>query len=300
MSLFLRGLAAYYFIDKVFIEPNKPECRECTAYTPSNNFNLDLTDFDVLLVSPENPNIMFHVNHLDNRAEGYKTTFLNYTLDGSTLKSVNIPFDSIVWKYRANLDGTETNNNASYSISGSFNVEGKKVTFEVPGIRLGMVIRAQPNAGKYGGVTLDPSGLLTIDTTTYPVYAAVTAGFFANYPSIDMKEAGIRTHWAMYFDKDFNFYHLDLTQVNKPTPDYYSHSFLSQIHNDDKRVDYYNPIRVIGGNGIITVGYTKNLDFITKDFNQIGQTLPYRYAKMNILKEDSGGMGIYTYLDSTR
>jgi len=296
---FFAGLGGYFFIDKYLIEPNEPKCLKCSNPTdnPKTAYSLDLTDFDILLVSPENPNVMFHVNHLDNRTENYKTTFLNYTLDGTTLKSVQIPFENITWEH---IPSNDANGNSVYKITGVFTIENKIIYFEVPSINLTMNIRAQPDAGKYGGVTADPSTLLKIDNTDYYSYAAVTAGFFTNYPTINMEKAGIRTHWAMYFDKDYNFYHLDLTNVQNPTPDYYSHAFLSQIKNEDDSVVYYTPTRLIGGNGGISLGYSKGLDFITKDFNQVGQTNPYRYAKMNIIKEDAGGMGVYSYIDSTK
>ena len=91
-----------YLFDKLIIQPNQPivpsRCDTTIPTTCKDLKSLDLEDFDILLVTSDQPYKLIHINRIDNIIGGYKQIQVEYSLDGKTLASTIIPFDSVRWK----------------------------------------------------------------------------------------------------------------------------------------------------------------------------------------------------------
>lgn len=288
-SAFLAGFGAFYVYNKYYVPPVPPYIPQ-----PNNQKNqLDLVDFDVLLVTTEAPKKLFHINYVDNAGESYQLAHLDYSLDGKTLKSKDIPFANINWKHI-----TTNKSNSEFSVSGSFEADGINYSFEVPSVKLGMVIRAEPTTGKYGGSTNGPTATIISNKNAQTAYAGITAGFFTDYPKVSLSSLQVNTDWFMYFDNDWSFYHLDNTKVKNPTPEYYSHEFFSRIMGSSDVTYYKLNSSTYNSPSSLSINYNHQGAEIENNYELLSPVIPFSYAKTYLITQNNGDIGIYTKINS--
>ncbi len=269
-------------------------CTECAS--PKD---LDLVDFDIFVTTTLKPYKIIHLNHLNNKVEAYSQTQVEYLFAGNTLKKAQIPFESIKWQ-----QVSENQNNLEYAFTGSFTVGNDKVEIQIPRIYLDMVIRAQPDVGKFGGSIASPDAKIIVNGQENNAYAVVTAAFFNKFTPVDYKAAKVRTHWMMFFDKDWNFYHLDKTEVENQSDAYYAHSFFSKISGTDTTVRYFTDINASGvPASSLLVTYSQDGTALEKNFTLKSSVTPYPGASMFLIEANDGsegteGVGLYLYVDS--
>lgn len=95
-----------------------------------------------------------------------------------------------------------------------------------------ITIRTEKDYVKFGGATLQSGEYLTINGEPVESYAAMLKGYNKNTFNVDIEQHKVVTDWLMYWDKDWNFYHLDKTDVGVPHPKYESHEFFAKLINE--------------------------------------------------------------------
>jgi hypothetical protein len=272
---------------KCSVEPvviNKP--------TSIANLQLELTDFDILVVTDETPAKIFHLNYIDNKKEDYAQFQVAYTLDGVNLEFQMVPISALKW------DQLQSNN-SEYSLSANFSIADVPVVISVPSVYLDMVVRAQPEVGKYAGATPAATANVTIAGDYIPAYVGMTAGFFNKFTPVDLKAMGVKTNWLLFFDKDWNFYHLDVTSVEKPSQDYYSHAFFAQNVASTRLVQYAKDISVTkSANSLQLTAKMADIP-IVNTYELKDAVVPYSGAKLQLIEGAYEVKGIYTFLDSS-
>ncbi len=292
---FVAGFVTFYTFNLLY--PTKAETGSINVCSPPINLvtkDLALTDFDILVVTEDLPHKIFHINHLDNKVENYAQSQLEYSLDGTNIKQQSIEYSAVKWEQlKSNGD------NSQYTISANFKLGTNVVEISIPSIFLNTVVRAQPTVGKYAGSTLDPNVEVTLNGQTHKAYAGVTAGFFNDFTPVDIYKLQVHTHWLMFFDKDWNFYHLDVTDVKYPTESYYSHKFYSIGNNATNAVNYAKDIVVSSDSAsALTVDYSLAHTPITNIFSLKAFVVPYTDAKLYLAGDAHEGVGIYMTINS--
>ena len=267
----------------------------CTSQTiPStcSNKTLDLQDIDILIVTSSKPYKLININYIDNKVEDYTQIQAVYSIDGASLAVTHLPFNSIKWR-----QVSENKNNYEYTISGVFRLGADNVEIEITSIYLAMVIRAEPQAGKFGGSTALPSVKVKVNGVEEKAYAAVTAGFFNKYEPVDINHLGVRSNWLMYFDKNWNFMHLDKTEMDRQTDVYYPHTFMSKIINISQNVSYLNNIDITKTpSNSFLLSYTDNNKPLTESLYVKSSVITYPGTKMYMIENKDGGVGVYLTL----
>jgi hypothetical protein len=290
IALILSGFLLVYLF-RWFMNPSvDPSPPECSTTKCNNTKELDLIDIDLFIVSTNHTSDLVHINYVDNRSQSYSQAQVVYSLGGKPLVASQIPFKSIEWRQIS-----ENTSNLEYSFSGSFRLGGDTVEFEIPSINLEMVIRASQDVGKFGGVT--PNASVKINGVESSAHVAVTAGFFNKFVPVNIAAQKVRTDWMMYFDKDWNFYHLDKTETEIPTADYYPHSFLAEVASPGGTVRYLDDfslskpdpqtlsLRSMDGDTQLDENYTVE-----------DSVIPYRGAKLSLIRGTNGGIGVHLYI----
>lgn len=293
-AAFLAGFGASYILNK-YTPPVVPLSHSPITSSTTPSKSLDLTDFDIMLATPTDPKLLVEINHITNNAEGYAQAQVAYSLDGSSLATQLIPLESV------SVSQINTNrNNREYSVVGDFTLKGKKVTFEIPSINLSMVVRAQPAVGKFGGSTANPTAKLTIEGKESAAYAAMTAGFFNKYVPVDVEKQKVMTHWLMFWDENWNFYHLDLTTMDFASADYYPHTFYSKVSGGNL-VTYFDAVdsATFVDNKFILDSVLGNTT-LQQNFILGSRVMPYQHATMYLTTSNKGGTGLYMAIDYTK
>lgn len=280
-----------YLFRFVFVTKNS-SCTLPATSTICRGKSLDLQDIDILIVTPTIPHKLIEINLIDNKVEHYTQAQAVYSLNETQLLANLIPFNSIKWR-----QVSENRNNFEYSISGVFKLGNDTVEIDIPKIYLNMVIRAEPQVGKFGGSIVNPGATIKINGNEEKAYAAVTAGFFSKYEPVDINYLGVRTNWLMYFDKDWNFIHLDKTEMDRQTALYYPHTFMSKIMNSNRNVVYLNYIDIKrNAPETYLLSYTENNQFFSEKLYVKNSVIPYSNTKMYMIENKDGGVGVYLTL----
>ncbi len=276
-----------------FKEPKPIFEKTCQVCTGSKE--LDLLDFDVLLVSESKPHTVIYINHLDNKVENYAQTQLTYSLDGKNIKTSLVPFNDVTWHQI-----TTNSSNLEYSLSGTFKVNGETITFSIPSVFLTMSIRAQPDVGKFGGSLPAPTATISVNGKELESYAAVTAGFFTKFTPVDTKDLGVSTDWIMAFDNNWNFMHLDKSEMTTSTSYYYPHTFMAVSYIETNNINYLTDAFIFTptDKSLFVSGFIGTSAVLNHNYTLVDSVNPYRGATLSLIEEDLGGVGFHLKLSN--
>lgn len=278
-TLSLGALVTWFIIYHTNLFDRKPP--EISAEKPMRE------EYDVLLVSKTTPHKLLYIDY-------YKKAGLTYG---------NAHFyDGVRWEQGAfrtdviKIQPLVSLNNAAYSINGIVKTENETITFIVPEIHTHMTVRAEDDYSKFGGATNSASAGFTVGAESFESYAALLAGYNSQEDVPDWMSLGVHTDWLMYFDKNWNFYHLDKTSVDKFSSAYASHSFFATSFGDT--VDYIQDFDITGSTPVFSVtssGLKKLNLTLGEKFNRID----YNGTSWGGLAlGDGGGLGVYLTIDT--
>ena len=186
------------------------------------------------------------------------------------------------------------------SVTGSLNVKGVKVDFQTGVLENEITIRSLPGYTKFMS---ESDGKLTINNQSFDAYLLYTRIY-----SVDASELityngnlGLLTDWIAFWDKDGNFYHIDSTSVEKPIPNYQTHS-IGIYKSKDGSISKTFSIAINRDKNIPPQNYSIQMGFpISKllEFNKYNDidkspTDLYSWHMGNI--KNSDGVGLVEYI----
>lgn len=194
----------------------------------TSNDNVFRKEYDLMVVTVEKP-------HKIVALDFYETTGAQQNFVG------NIHYyDGTSWQnYQLNesqINVQETSSLKQYSniISAQINAGRENIRITIPEILTPVTIRAEEQFTKFAGATPNAGNYIYINSQPYQSYAAFLKGFHTNPPSsFDIFDLGLDTNWLMYFDENWNFYHLDKTVTVRKADFYPDHEvFVRQLRPD--------------------------------------------------------------------
>lgn len=179
-------------------------------------------EYDILFVSKDKPHKLLFIDYY----KVGKTVYGNaHYYDGNSWKQGTIKSETV------NVLPINSVSQSVYKINGAVNIDAIKIDFSAPEIYTHMTVRARNVFSKFGGATETASARITVGESSFDCYAALLVGFNSTEELLDWQSLGVKTDWLMFFDKDWNFYHLDNTIVDIFSPFYESHSFFAKSSN---------------------------------------------------------------------
>ncbi len=263
-------------------------------------------EYDLIIVTKNLPHKILYVDSV--KRDSLEQGTINY-FDGSSWSVSDLVAGSL------KIDEGKTLQKFSNLVS--FESKLKNLNFKLATLQINsnMTIRSEKKFAKFGGVTNGSEVSLTINGETFPSYAVLLKGFNFDTSRIDIADLRVNTDWFVYWDKDWNFYHLDKTDVKKFDPRYESHEFLAKIvHARDlgSEVTYLSNIKVLrkgedGGNGGnsgkdglsgLTVSYNQNSKPYTLDLD-FRERFVRKYLGASffggVATSKEGGIGVFLY-----
>jgi hypothetical protein len=122
------------------------------------------------------------------------------------------------WEYRYEPSGV-----LQQTVEGVLVVDTNQIQFESDMLENEMSIRSTPGYTKFLSAS---TGKFMINSSSYPAYVALFKIYSLDASQIQFYtgDFGLITDWAVLWDQAGNFYHIDKTEVPKPTPIYQSHN----------------------------------------------------------------------------
>ncbi|MCA9391577.1 hypothetical protein KC614_00040 [candidate division WWE3 bacterium] len=258
-------------------------------------------EYDLLLATTSDPPMIYYIDHFEYDF-GYGSTYMYYSTFNDTLSRINIPTDALT------IYDTNDGNRDTVSVTGGFDTELGSININIPEIALTMTVRSGDVYTKFGGSTKEATGEISINgEEPMNVYAALLKGGSSNYPDVDVYKLGVRTDWLMYWDKDWNFYHLDKTSVNVENDNYLPHEFFSRINSqgDSKvtRVDYLEGFQISTFLEKITITQPSlgtDTDIMNlKRLETVSRPYYEDVSALSTIKNENGeGVGVYIILNT--
>lgn len=264
---------------------------------PPDSKKETIEEYDIVAVSEEQPHMMLVFDFI-KRGEGFYGSGHYY--NGASWESQVLTFkDSPV------SDVASRNNSVNF-ISIETSINKNRFILDVPGIYTNMVIRAQEDYVKFGGSTQDSALYLTINNKPIKSYVALLKGYNFNYVEEDIEDLGVSTDWLIFWDRDWNFYHLDKTTVLNPSPYYSSHELFAAItksENNFGTVSYFSGVDIERTKSGIRVHYLKEGQLqilgmlVDSGYKRFGyENMAHSY----LATVDDRGIGLYMRLDSNK
>lgn len=144
----------------------------------------------------------------------------NRQSDTKTTPNSAIVSDNLVKSWSTTIDPSRV---LKETVRGEFTIGDKpKVGFSTGILENEIGVRSLPGYTKF--ISSAP-GTLTVDGLDYPAYIAYTRIYSLNAKEIQFynQPFGLTTDYVVFWDTQGNFYHIDATQVDKPTPIYQTH-----------------------------------------------------------------------------
>jgi hypothetical protein len=109
------------------------------------------------------------------------------------------------------------------TVQGDIAIDSNSLKFNTAILQNEIGIRSLPGYTKFMS---EGSGILNANGTNYPVYVIYTRIYSLNAQEIQFytQPFGLTTDWIAFWDNSGNFYHIDSTSVDKPTPTYQTHN----------------------------------------------------------------------------
>lgn len=108
------------------------------------------------------------------------------------------------------------------SVQGEILFDAHTLTFSTGTLHNEMIVRSLPG---YTKVLSQGSGTLSVNGITRPAHVLYSRIYSLNAKDIQFynQPLGVTTDWVAFWDTNGNFYHVDTTQVDRPTPIYQTH-----------------------------------------------------------------------------
>lgn len=179
-------------------------------------------------------------------------------------------------------------NQLTSTITGTVEIENDYFAFNVDLIKTPMVVKAKERHVKFAGTT---ETTLVINDEKVPARVALLKDYNKDSVYFDLKEYGIETDWLVYWDENDNFYHLDITTMEKFNPLYEPHEFFAVLTPNNVIEHFENFLSVQNGD---KVEITKNNEpvFIL-DLGPYYERGRSGIAKTYVASTNEGGIGAY-------
>ncbi len=241
------------------------EIQESTNFIPGMNF----FDDTIMLVSKQEPHISLIATATRHQNEqGYtQNTRVSYFNGNDWARKLaqNATSDSAIVS-NALFKRWEIDINKSrvlkQRVDGEILIGGDALAFSTSELENEIGMRSLPGYTKFMS---NGSGTLKVNGNNLAVHVLYTRIYSLNSADIQFynQPLGLTTDWVAFWDNQGNFYHIDNTQVDRPTPIYESHqigvlksadssvlkSFSLEVQRDgntpptDYVVNIHNPIR---------------------------------------------------------
>jgi hypothetical protein len=135
--------------------------------------------------------------------------------------NAGIVHDSIIKEWTVDIDSTRI---LKQSSKGKLAFGGTNISFNTGELLNEMGIRSLPGYTKFISAG---EGTFSIDGKSKPAYVLYERIYSLNDSEIQFYDTplGVTTYWLAFWDEEGNFYHLDRSDVTRPTRVYESHKF---------------------------------------------------------------------------
>ncbi len=117
-------------------------------------------------------------------------------------------------------------------VEGSLEIDAVSISFNSGPLQNELSIRSLPGYTKFMSQGM---GTLTVDGVPYESYVLYTRIYSQNAREMQFynQPFGVKTDWLAFWDQEGHFYHVDVTNVDNPTPTYQTHQI--GIHADQNK-----------------------------------------------------------------
>lgn len=203
--------------------PTVPQ--DSTKFIPGKHY----FDDTIILVSKQDPsiNLVATVTRSEqdgSYTQGTRVSFFDgtswdrKTTSGKT-ESSSIVSNGIVKSWNVQIDPTRV---LKQTVDGEVTVNKKTIQFTSGTLENEISVRSLPGYTKFMS---EGSGTLSLDGKSYDAYVLYTRIYSLNASDIQFysEPLGLTTDWMIFWDTAGNFYHADVTNVQKPTDIYQTH-----------------------------------------------------------------------------
>lgn len=119
------------------------------------------------------------------------------------------------------------------SVLGQISISDKNIIFNTNILTNNISVRSLPGYTKF---ISNADADLIVNTDTIPVKILYTRIYSNNTNELQFYDSplGLHTYWLAFWDTQGNFYHIDSTQVDNPTPVYKTHQFAALVDSSER------------------------------------------------------------------
>jgi hypothetical protein len=196
--------------------------------------------------------------------------------DSKKTADSTIVSDNLVKQWNTHIDSSRV---LKQTVDGELSAGDSDIRFSTGNLENEITIRSLPGYTKFMS---HGNGTISVNGETRDAYVLYTRIYSLNASEIQFytDPFGLTTDWVAFWDEQGNFYHIDKTTVDKPTPTYQTHQIgvmdalgnvVSKTFSVDVTRDSQNP----------PVQYTIKLN------DPVGVTL--QFNRINGINKDSSG-----------
>ena len=205
---------------------NNPQIeQDSTKFLPGKYYFEDT----VMLITKDSPQISLivtvdRVQQDTNYAQSTRVSYYDGTnwtrqSNSKTTADSTIVGNSLIKDWNINIDPSRV---LKESVQGDVTLNNSIFGFSTNVLQNEIGIRSLPGYTKF---ISNGTGTLIINGTTHPAYVLYTRIYSLDASEIQFynQPFGVTTDWIAFWDTQGNFYHIDATNVDKPTPTYQTH-----------------------------------------------------------------------------
>lgn len=232
---------------------SNPEIKQdSTAFLPGKHY----FDDTIVLVTKDKPqiNLVATVTRAEQEKNYAQSTRVSF-FDGSswTRQSTNktaqdstILSNNLVKSWNVNIDPSRV---LKQTAQGEITINNSSIVFSTDVLQNEIGMRSLPGYTKFMS---SGTGTISVNGAVHQAYVLYTRIYSLNASEIQFynEPFGLTTDWVAFWDIQGNFYHIDETSVDKPTPTYQTHqigvidditSGVSKTFNISVKRDAKNP-----------------------------------------------------------
>lgn len=203
--------------------PTVPQ--DSTKFIPGKHY----FDDTIILVSKKDPsiNLVATVTRSEqdgSYTQGTRISFFDGTswdrkISSQKTENSSIVSNGIVKSWNVTIDPTRV---LKQTVDGEVIVNKKAIQFTSGTLQNEISVRSLPGYTKFMS---EGTGTITVEGTSYDAYVLYTRIYSLNASDIQFysEPLGLTTDWMIFWDTAGNFYHADVTNVQKPTDIYQTH-----------------------------------------------------------------------------
>lgn len=249
---FITTFASGYFLSHLFATEqnvttgtkppakNIPYVKDATPYPTSNNPQVeqDSTKFlpgkhyfddTIMIVTKDKPqiNVVATVTRAEqdnNYAQSMRVSYYdgtNWTRQSASKTSTDstIISNNLVKSWNTTIDPSRV---LKQTAQGEITINNSSLVFSTGVLQNEIAIRSLPGYTKF---LSNGTGTLTVNGVSHQAYILYTRIYSLNAAEIQFynQPFGVTTDYIAFWDTQGNFYHVDATSVDKPTPTYQTH-----------------------------------------------------------------------------